>query len=143
MATVNADILGAVAAHARREALADHGLSFIRRTSTPGTHDYFVTNLTAKTFNGWVKLGVPATSVRISNPLDGHHGQAATGAEGSYLQLAPRRIAAASHLRQPARVPPWPYRQPAAAPCRPHRHLENLLPQRRSRTPARPRNHRP
>ncbi len=37
-ATVNADILNAVAPHARREALADHGLSFIRRTSAPGAH---------------------------------------------------------------------------------------------------------
>ena len=114
-ATVSADILTAVAPHARREGLADHGLSFIRRTSAPGAYDYFVTNLTAQTFNGWVKLGVPATGVRVLNPLDGHHGQAATGTQGMYLQLAPGE----SLLLRTSAVksgPAWPYRQPAAAP---------------------------
>ena len=115
-ATVSSDILTAVAPHARREALADAGLSFVRRAAAPGAHDYFVTNLTARPFAGWVKLGRPAATVRILNPLDGSHGVAATGAGGVYLQLAPGESlllrTAAAKLSSPA----WPYRQPAAEP---------------------------
>ena len=114
-ATVNPDILTAVAPHARREALADVGLSFVRRTSAPGTHDYFVTNLTAQPFDGWVKLGVPAASVRILNPLDDRHGLATSGPKGIYLQLAPgESLLLRAADAQPG--PAWPYRQPAAAP---------------------------
>jgi alpha-L-rhamnosidase len=115
-ATVNSDIPTAVAPHARREALADAGLSFVRRAAAAGAHDYFVTNLTALPFAGWVKLGRPAASVRILDPLDGQHGLAASGPQGIYLQLAPGESlilrTAAAKLPGPA----WPYRQTAAAP---------------------------
>ena len=115
-ATVNSDVLTAIAPHAHREALADAGLSFVRRAAAAGAHDYFVTNLTALPFAGWVKLGRPAASVRILDPLDGQHGLAASGPQGIYLQLAPGESlilrTAAAKLSGPA----WPYRQTAAAP---------------------------
>ncbi len=112
---INSDILAAVAPHARREALADAGLSFIRRTSDWGGHSYFVTNLTAKSHDGWVKLSSPADAVSILNPLNDQIGAAAQGPQGIYLQLAPGEslILRGSPTRSGS---PWPYRQPAAAP---------------------------
>ncbi|MBC7365441.1 MAG: glycoside hydrolase [Undibacterium sp.] len=114
-AAVNSDVLAAVAPHARREALADAGLNFIRRTSTSGTHDYFVTNLTARPFAGWIKLGATAQSVLILNPLDGHHGLAAQSAQGMFLQIAPGESLLLRTSNAPSRSPAWPYRRPAAA----------------------------
>ena len=114
--TVNSDILTAVAPHAYREALADAGLSFVRRAAAPGAHDYFVTNLTALPFAGWVKLGRPAATVRILNPLDGQHGLAASGPQGIYLQLAPGESLLLRTAAAKISGPAWPYRQPAAAP---------------------------
>ena len=116
LATVNSDVLTAIAPHAQREALADAGLSFVRRAAAAGAYDYFVTNLTARPFDGWVELGRPAATVHILNPLDGQHGLAASGPQGTYLQLAPGESlllrTAAAKLSGPA----WPYRQPTAAP---------------------------
>jgi hypothetical protein len=116
LATVNSDLLTAIAPHAQREALADAGLSFVRRAAAAGAYDYFVTNLTARPFDGWVELGRPAATVHILNPLDGQHGLAASGPQGTYLQLAPGESlllrTAAAKLSGPA----WPYRQPTAAP---------------------------
>jgi hypothetical protein len=115
-ATVSSDILTAVAPHARREALADAGLSFVRRAAAPGAHDYFVTNLTALPFAGWVKLGRPAATVRILNPLDGSHGVAATGPGGVYLELSPGESLLLRTTSAKSAAPAWPYRQPAATP---------------------------
>ncbi len=117
-ATVNADILTAVASHARREAFTDSGLSFIRRASGSGTHDYFVTNLTAKTFAGWIKLADAAPAVRILDPLDGRVGLAATGPQGVFIQIAPGESFLLNTAPIPAnvRMAAWPYRQPASAP---------------------------
>lgn len=115
-ATVNSDVLTAVAPHARREALADAGLSFVRRAAAPGAHDYFVTNLTALPFTGWVKLGSPAATVRILNPLNDDDGLAASGPNGIYLQLAPGESLLLRTAAAKLSGPTWPYRQPAAAP---------------------------
>ena len=116
LATVSADILAAVAPHAHREAFADAALNFVRRTSGPGAHDYFVTNLTALPFAGWVKLGRPAATVRILDPLDGHHGIAATGPGGIYLQLSPGESLLLRTTSAKSAGPIWPYRQATAAP---------------------------
>jgi hypothetical protein len=117
-ATVNPDILTAVAPHARREAFADSGLSFVRRTAGPGVYDYFVTNLTAKAFAGWIKLADAAPAVRILDPLNDRTGFAATGPQGVYLQIAPGEslLLHAAPLPANVRLAAWPYRQPAAAP---------------------------
>ncbi len=111
-AVVNADLLAVLPSYARREALADAGLSFIRRANELNGHSYFVANLTSKPFDGQVALNTKATAVRILDPLTGRAGSAAKGR----LQLAPGEslllVATASEaISAPAK--PWPYRQPA------------------------------
>ena len=76
-----------------RESIADSGISFIRRAYKSG-HDYFFTNLTAKKFEGWVTLGVPAQAALLRDPLTGVTGYAAIkfvnkGPAQIYLQLFP------------------------------------------------------
>ena len=114
-ATVSTDTLAAVTPLVRREAFTDSGLNFIRRISDSGTHDYFITNLTAKPFANWIKLADAAPAVRILDPRDGRAGQAALSAQGVFLQLEPGEsfILRASSDRSGAN---WPYRQPSAAP---------------------------
>lgn len=68
-ATIAPDLVPAVAPHARREALAGHGLNFIRRARAEG-HDYFITNLSAQAFNGFCALGVGVRSAVLLNPLN-------------------------------------------------------------------------
>ena len=120
--TINADILTAVAPHARREALTDHGVSFIRRATGPHSHAYFVTNLTAKSFEGWVALAASAP-VQIRDPLTGVAGLAATrpavsGNPSIYLQIAPGEslLLHAAPIPANIRMAAWSYRSPATAP---------------------------
>lgn len=115
-AMVNAEVLGAITPYVRREALADAGLNFARRASGPNVTDYFVTNLTAKAFDGWVKLGAAAAKVDILDPLSGRRGVAASGGRGMYLQLAPGE-SLLLHASPDASGTPWPYRQPADGPA--------------------------
>ena len=114
--TVANDVLAAVTPHVRREAFADAGLSFIRRTSGPGAHDYFIANLGAQTFDGWVQLGVPAATVSFLNPLNDLEGRAALRDQSVYLQLAPGESLVLRTSPTPAPGAAWPYRQPAGAP---------------------------
>ena len=113
---VATDVLAAVDPHVRREAFVDAGLNFIRRTSGPGAHDYFIANLGAQTFEGWVKLGVPAATVSLLNPLNDQHGRAALRDQSVYLQLAPGESLVLRTSPTPAPGAVWPYRQPAGAP---------------------------
>ena len=120
--TINADILTAVAPHARREALTDHGVSFIRRATGPNSHAYFVTNLSAKSFEGWVALAA-SSPVQIRDPLTGVAGLAATRPAGSgkpsiYLQIASGEslLLHAAPIPANVRMAAWSYRSPAAAP---------------------------
>ncbi len=114
-ADVRADVIAAAAPHARREALTDAGLSFIRRRDDAGGHAYFVTNLSANAFDGRVKLGVAPASVQLLNPLNSQHGVAAHGPQGTYLQLASGEslIIRTSARPDGARLmgPAWPYRE--------------------------------
>ena len=103
-----------------REPLVQTGAGFIRRGHTDG-HDYFLANLTDRTVDQWVPLGVAATSAVILDPLTGRGGTAALRRKGSqievYLQLAPgeslvlrtARAAAATGSR-------WAYTAPAGTP---------------------------
>jgi len=121
-ATVSADILAVVAPNARREALADHGLSFIRRANGPKSHAYFITNLTAKTFEGWVAMSTPSP-VQIRDPLTDRTGLAASRLADSahqsiYLQIAPGESLLLNAAPIPAnvRMAAWSYGSPAATP---------------------------
>ena len=118
---VNADILTAVATHARREALADAGLNFISR-ATPQGRDYFITNLGAKAHEGWVSVGT-AARVLVMNPVNGHFGfaksrAAANGALEIFLQVAPGEsfVLRATKAAPAAKIGPWFNTTPAAAP---------------------------
>ena len=118
---VNADIVSALAPHARREALADSGLNFIRR-ATPEGRDYFVTNLSAKPHHGWVALGT-AARVLVLDPLLGHFGIARTrsGAFNAievFLQLAPGEslILRTTRTAPPVKIAQWPVLEAAGAP---------------------------
>ena len=75
-----------------REPLADTGLSFIRRQLDDG-YVYFIANLTAQPFEGWVPLARPAKAAIELNPLRGDTGIAIlrqhNGVAEVYLQQAP------------------------------------------------------
>ena len=76
----------------RREGAGPAGLGFIRRAQDDG-YDYFLTNLGAQAFDGWLDLGVPAASAALLDPMNYAEGLTAIrpGANGSarvYLQLA-------------------------------------------------------
>ncbi len=77
-----------------REPLTATGLGYVRRTSDSGRScEYFITNLTAQPFDGWLPLGVPAHTVILVDPLTIRTGFAAvrqrqSGETQLYLQLA-------------------------------------------------------
>jgi hypothetical protein len=104
-----------------REAIADAGISFIRR-ATDGGHDYFFANLTATPFDGWTALGVPAQAAAILDPLDGAAGAAglrstAAGGAEIYLQLAPgQSLIVRTSTNAENAGPAWPYREAAGEP---------------------------
>ena len=81
------------AAGARREPMADRGLSFTRR-QRPDGHDYFIANLDSAAVEGWVPLGTDARSAMLYDPMHERRGRAAVrradgGPSEVYLQLAP------------------------------------------------------
>ena len=73
-----------------RETMRVAGLDCIRRKSDDGW-DYFIVNLSANAFDGWVTLARPFQSVEISDPLTDTSGLAAVKTETRevYLQLKP------------------------------------------------------
>jgi hypothetical protein len=115
-ASVPNDVLASLESHVRREPMADAGLEFIRRATGPDSHDYFVANLTAKKFDGWVKLGVAEPLVYLQNPLTGWNGSAVRSAQGIYLQLAPGESLLLHTTRRQIACDVWPYAEPASAP---------------------------
>lgn len=121
-AAVAPDVLAALGKHGvRREAIAETGISVIRRANEAGT-DYFFANLTANAFDGWTALGTPARAAAILDPLTGKSGAAAlrAGPQGGsqlYLQLAPGESLIVRTAHGTAKLPPaWKYLQPAGAP---------------------------
>lgn len=112
----------AVAAHRglRRETMAAVGLEYIRRRTDDG-FAYFITNLTGESFNAWLPLGAPATTVRRTDPLDGMAGAAPTridaaGKTSVRLQLASGQ-SVLLHATSPDPTTPalaaWPILEPA------------------------------
>ena len=59
----------------QREAMVDDGVSFVRRRTSWG-YDYFLTNLGSGTCDGWVRLGVKASSAILFDPMTGKSGTA-------------------------------------------------------------------
>jgi hypothetical protein len=106
-----------------REAIAETGISFIRR-ATPDGYDYFFTNLTARPHDDWVTLGRKARTVLIFDPLTGQRGRSPVrhtvgGITDFYLQLAPGEsvIVRTTSQSVPADIPPWSYRAPCDQPA--------------------------
>jgi hypothetical protein len=104
-----------------REPITEKGIRHIRRRTVSG-HDYFVANLTANAFDGWVALGVAARAATILDPLTGATGIAAlrSGPNGRpeiLLQLEPGESLIVRTLRDgDARGRQWPYLSPAGPP---------------------------
>jgi hypothetical protein len=122
--TVQRDVVAALEArHVVREAIADAGIGVIRR-AMPAGHDYFFANLGAEGFDGWVTLGVGATSAAILDPLTGASGAAAlrpgeAGQARIYLQLAPgASLIVRTRRTGDAHPEPWPYREATGEPIR-------------------------
>ncbi len=123
-ALVQADPVAALSAlGVAREAVADTGVSFIRRATDDG-YDYFLTNLTAQGHDGWVTLGRAAQAVLIFDPLTGQRALAASrqattgGATEYYLQLAPGESLIVRTSTKPfsSNLSFWPYRAGAGQP---------------------------
>jgi hypothetical protein len=122
-ATVQGDVPAALAArNVPREPVAETGISFIRRATAAG-HDYFLTNLTARSHSGWVTLGRDAGAVMVLDPLTDARGLAATqtdpaGRTQVRLQLAPGEslVLRTTKAAAAAGLPVWRYAEPAGAP---------------------------
>ena len=71
-----------------REALADHGLRFIRR-KLPGAIVYFLVNQSAKAVDEWVPVSAPGRSAMLLDPMTGACGKARMSDAGVHLQLQP------------------------------------------------------
>lgn len=120
---VQSDIAAALSTHnVSREAIADVGVSFIRRATANG-RDYFLTNLSAKKHEGWVMLGTAARAMVLLDPLTGTRGLAASrageaGKAQVYLQLAPGEslILRTSTAVASSNIAAWPYRASAGDP---------------------------
>jgi alpha-L-rhamnosidase len=62
-------------ASARKEILADKGLSVLRRKNRDG-NVYFINNRTDKAFNDWIEINVNAASLALFDPMTGKNGLA-------------------------------------------------------------------
>ena len=104
-----------------RETLADTPVDFIRRKTRAG-HDYFLANLTDKTYNGPVTLGVRAAGVTIRDPLTGRSGAVVPqrhddGRPRIHLQLKPGESLLVSTSTEAVRTATmWTWYEPAGAP---------------------------
>ena len=114
-AVARPDVLGALGRlPLRREAAPAAGLNFIRRARAGGT-DYFLVNVGAARFDGWLELATPAKAALLMNPLDGASGAAALrrGTRGGtqvYLQLAPGESAVVRlGVARGRGIPDWRY----------------------------------
>jgi len=110
--TAVSDVVAALTPVARREALADAGLNFIRRSTDQG-HDYFVANLGARAHRGWIRIADAADLV-VMNPLDGATGSAPRrptpgGGNEFFLNLEPGESLVLRATRAAAAgITPWP-----------------------------------
>lgn len=106
------DIL--TASGVQRVDVVDEGVSFIRRRSHWG-YDYFLTNHNASGCDGWVSLGIKASSAVFFDPMTGKSGLASVR-EGEqdrsevYLQLLPgQSLILRTFGNGEPDIPAWPY----------------------------------
>jgi len=106
---------------AAREPAADSGLGVLRRRTADG-EIYFIANLTAMPFDGWVKLGRSAAAGAVlMDARSGRTGVAALRCPGggaeTYLQLQPSEsIFVKTLTSRRAEGPAWQYFEEAGAP---------------------------
>ncbi|GAB3495711.1 glycosyl hydrolase [Spirosoma knui] len=93
---VTADVVDALErAGARREPMAEAGLSFVRKKTPAGETQYFITNLSDRFRAGWVNLATTANTAFLNDPLtDDQHRSVPMrkGAQANtavYLRLPP------------------------------------------------------
>ena len=106
-----------------RESLVQAGLSYVRRAQPTG-RDYFIANMSANRFEGWIQLGTPAHSAVILDPLTAQAGKAALkegdrGQPQIYLQLASgESLLVRTHESETryAGLDPWRYLQSTSEP---------------------------
>lgn len=98
------------------EPMAATGLEYIRRRTDDGWI-YFITNLTADAFDGWLPLGATAAAVTATDPLTGFEGAPARNADGALrLQLASGESVLLHASAATTSTAAWPVLQPAADP---------------------------
>lgn len=100
-----------------REAASAAGLHWVRRLRTDGV-DYFLVNVTAKPFDGWLAIQSQARQALLMNPLDGAVGRAALRRNkrdsSVYLQLAPgQSMVVRTFTNGGTSAQPWRYTAPA------------------------------
>ena len=116
---IRAESLSRVLALAQRyrEPLVDQGVQFSRRRTDDG-HIYFLANLTAKPFDGWLRLRAATHTAWLMDALNGGVGTAARDSSGAlHIQLAQGESLFVRTFDHRVRsLPPWPYRRAAGLP---------------------------
>ena len=92
----------------------DYGLRMTRRLNEAGGHNYFIANLSDKSFSGMLPLAVKAGVVLIFDPLTGRSGAAETsaavdGTARARVQLAPGESLLLKTLPEPVEAAAWRY----------------------------------
>ena len=90
-----------------REAMADHGLKFIRR-KLPGEVVYFIANQSAKPVDEWIPIAAPCRSAVLMDPMTGALGKASARSKKS----DPDRFTCNSNRANPASSASWKTRWP-------------------------------
>lgn len=104
-----------------REAMADHGLKFIRR-ALPGEVVYFIANPSAKAVAEWIPIAASCRSAVLMDPMTGALGKASAlfeekGSGMIYLQLLPGESRILRVLEnEAADAPAWPTFKPSGEP---------------------------
>jgi hypothetical protein len=111
---------GLLAADIQREAAVDYGLEFIRKKNENGSL-YFITNLSARTFDNWLAVARELNNPVLMDPMTSKFGAAATTSDTDanhiHLQLPPgASIILQDYTELPPGVSGWKYSQPAATP---------------------------
>jgi hypothetical protein len=96
-----------------REAASAAGFRWIRRERDDGT-DYFLVNVSASRFDGWLGLQAWVRNALLLNPLDGRFGSAAVRRHKTsldvYLQLGPgQSMIVRTYSNKAPRAQPWRY----------------------------------
>ena len=101
------------AANVSRESLADHGLSYARRSWQHGRY-YFLANWSEEELDEWISLKTEAKSVIIFNPMTGQKGKARlrnaqNGSCELYLQLPKGQSLVLLTSSSEQKISNWPY----------------------------------